>query len=231
MRDPGPIEDAPLRFGNGALLADRQRDDDSGIRRVGKRRENARPEGLARRSTKSVTRPANASSRRLRPFGAHVPRSAELVLEEPGFDVEAVRVHRSVRPLQADDELPTFSGRDRGDSIRGAAFPDLRIPGERQPAGNDRARGERALDRERETRAALRGLRQVVDDTDDRDILALPFRRQRVSQAHFSAGRRVAEAEREGRQDGEGPGNATGRCTTGNDLHSDGTCRDQGGCE
>jgi hypothetical protein len=48
VSNPGPVEDAPLRLGDGALIADGERDDHARVRRVGQRRDNALPDRFAR---------------------------------------------------------------------------------------------------------------------------------------------------------------------------------------
>ena len=62
--------------------------------------------------------------------GAHVARRAEAVLEQPRLDVEAMRVDRAVRSLQADDELPALAGGDLRNGIRDATLVHLGVPGE-----------------------------------------------------------------------------------------------------
>ena len=211
VRDAGAVEGTPLHFGNRALVADGQRDDHSRVRRIGQRRKNARPDPFAR-AEHEIRRAAG--ERVLSPVAlvvAHVAGRANPVFEEPRFDVEAVRVDRAVRPLQTNDELPPFSGGDRRHGIRDAAFWHLRIPGERQPRGNDRVAGQRALDGEGESRAARGRLRQVVDDADDRNVLALPLRGQRIGEAHFCPAGGVAEAEHSRGQHGKHRGDGASK--------------------
>ncbi len=106
--------------------------------------------------------------------GTHVARRAQLVLQQPCLEVEAVRVDGAVRTLEADGEAPPFRCADDG-HIRGA-IACARKPCERQPRGHHGTGREDALDREREARAARRRARQLVDHAHERDVDALPAR-------------------------------------------------------
>src|SRR5215472_6210008 len=61
------------------------------------------------------------------------------------------------------------------------------VPCERDPRRYDRAWRQHLLDLERETRAAVYSLRQLVDDADQLDVATFPGRRQRVGEAQLGA--------------------------------------------
>ena len=196
MRDAGPAEHLPLRFGNRALFADRERDDHAGVRRVGERSKDA----LAHRRARPLHVIGGTAGKRREPrvrvIGAHVTRCTQAVLEQPGFDVEAVRIDGAMRALQANDKPPALAGRNPGHRVDRAALLPLRVPRERELSRHDGAGRLDTLDGEHETRAARRSLRQVVDHADERDVLALPHRRQLIGKPHSCAPRGIAEAER-----------------------------------
>ncbi len=203
VRDARAIEHAPLRLGNRALLADRQRDDHARVGRVRKRREDARAHALARALDVVRRAPGERIEQRIAIAASDVAGGAQAALEHPRLDVEPVRVDRAVRPLQSHDEAPALARRDVGHLI---AVPSLRTCAYQ---ASDRRAGTIARGVSmRSTAKAKRvpradDLRQVVDDADERDIDALPFGRQRVGEPDLRAPARVAEAQRAGSERGK----------------------------
>src|SRR5262249_27069250 len=117
-----------------------------------------------------------------------VPGRSQIVLEQPGLEIETVRIDRAVRALQAHDKLPALAGMRLRDLALCPAVAVLRcVPCERDPRRYDRAWRQHPLDLERETRAAVYSLRQLVDDADQLDVATFPGRRQRVGEAQLGA--------------------------------------------
>ena len=127
---------------------------------------------------------------------ANVTCRAKTILEKPGLDVEAVRIHGSMRPLQSDDQPPSFPGNERWHVVDASVLTVLRVPRTRQMLGHRRTLGFHALDRKCKPSTLLARLGKIVDDADDRDVDAFPCRRQRFAEANLGAPRRVAESER-----------------------------------
>src|SRR5438552_4718400 len=109
VTDAGAKENAPLLVGNGAFVADRQRCDHAGVRPALERGEDARANGLAQ-SLHIIARPARERiEASVALVVANVAGGTQLVLQEPRFDVEAVRVHRPMRALELHGKRPAFT--------------------------------------------------------------------------------------------------------------------------
>ncbi len=196
VRDAGAVEHAPLRLRHRALLADRERDDDAGVGCVRQRRENPPANAGARPLHVIRCAPGEDVDPRIPTAVAHVAGGPQPALEHPRLDIEAVRIDGTVRTLQPDHEAPALAGGDFGRRVAGTLAPPLRIPGQRQPFGDDRSRGFDALDGQGEARAARRGLRQIVDDADERDVHTLPCGRQRIGEPRVRSPGGIPEAQR-----------------------------------
>jgi len=110
VTDPGAKENAPLLAGNGALVADRQRGDDASVGPIPERGEDARADLLAQPLDVVARSAGERVQAAIAIVVANVDRRAKLVLEQPRFDVEAVRVDRAVRPLEPYGEAPALAG-------------------------------------------------------------------------------------------------------------------------
>ena len=146
MSNARAVEDSPLRLRNRALLADRQRDNHARIRRA----RQCAHDAFAHRRARALHVVGCAARKRCEPhvriIVAHVTCRAEAVLQQPRFDIETVRVHRSVRTLEADDQAPALPCDEIRDVVDVAILAALRIPRERQMLRNRRAFGFHALD-------------------------------------------------------------------------------------
>ena len=201
MTDAGAKENAPLLVGNGAFVADRQRCDHAGVRPALERGEDARANGLAQ-SLHIIARPARERiEASVALVVANVAGGTQLVLQEPRFDVEAVRVHRPMRALELHGKRPAFTRVKLRNLGAGLVFAPRSIPAEREPRRHDRAEGDDSLDRERQTRASRSNLRQLVDDADDIDVAAFPGGGQLVGEPDLGAPCAVVEAPK---PDGDG---------------------------
>ena len=135
MGDAGAVEHEPLRFGNRTLIADRQRDQHTGVGGVGQRSTDA----LADRLSRPLHVVARAPGKRCRPgafagMRPHVAGGAQIALEQPRFEVESAGVDVAVRAAQPHDEPPALTRAElrRGGSVSFAAA--LARPRERDPS-------------------------------------------------------------------------------------------------
>ena len=203
MRDSRPIEHAPLGFGNRALLADCQRDDDARVSRVGERGHDA----VTHRRPRALDVIARPSGKRRDPrigrVVADVACRTDAVLEQPRLDIESVRIDRAVRALHPDGQPPALAGDERRHVIGRAVLALLREPRQRDQRRHVCVRGLDPLDGEREAGAACGLLRDAVDHADERNVPALPFRRERISEPAFGAPCGVAESKCTGGRDDE----------------------------
>jgi hypothetical protein len=125
--------------------------------------------------------------------GAHMAGGADAALQQPGLDVEAMRVPGAVRPLQArgeDDALTGVHRRQRGrhglDGVVGEAHLDARR--DVGPGGQDMPHLHT------EAPAGRRALRHAAHRARDPQVLPLPVGWQFVCQAPRSLQRRPAES-------------------------------------
>ena len=149
MRDPGAIEHGPLGLRNGALVADRKRNDHTRVPCIGKRAIDAFANAFAR----PLDVVAPATGKHILPdvggIAADVASRAEALLQQPRFEVEAAGIDVAMRPLEAHGERPALAGADGGDRVVRILVPVLRVPRKRQARRHDRARRQHPLDRER----------------------------------------------------------------------------------
>src|SRR5215813_10382616 len=188
MADSRAIERPPLLVWNRPLVPDRQRRDYTRVRSSPERGEDSIANRLAQ-PFDIVAWPARERIDAPVCIGfPHIPGRSQIVLEQPGLEIETVRIDRSVRALQAHDKLPALAGmRLRGLALCVAVAVLRCVPCERDPRRYDRAWRQHPLDLERETRAAIDPLRQLVDDADQLEVMAFPGRGQRVGEAQLSA--------------------------------------------
>ena len=201
MRHAGAVEHEPLRLGDRALVADGERDQHARVRRAGERGDDAR----AHRLTRALDEVGRTPDERRQPLVgaavAHVAGGAQIVLEQPRFEVEAGRIDVAVRPLQPHVQLPAFARVNLRNGAGRFTLCARREPGKRQSAGHDDVGLHDALDGEGEARALRTVLRKIVDDPHDANIGAFGLRRQRIGEACFRAPRRIADAEHGGCND------------------------------
>src|SRR5262250_719013 len=112
MSDAGAVEDPPLLFGYRALVAYGERGDDTCVRPSVERGEDAVADDFARALNVIAGTPREGVEPPAVIAGADETGGAELVLEEPGFDVEPVRIHRAVGALEPHAERPALAGVD-----------------------------------------------------------------------------------------------------------------------
>src|SRR5713226_8599845 len=108
VRDAGAVEELPFLARNGALVADRQRGENSRGRRRAERRE----EPVAHRLPcllDPVQKTISGSKSFLFTPATHISGRADAALEQPGFVIEAVRIDQPVRPTQAQREEPALA--------------------------------------------------------------------------------------------------------------------------
>jgi hypothetical protein len=204
VRDARPVEYRPLRFRDGALIANGKRDQNAAIRRLGQCAADPLAHTLAGPLNTIAGAPGERDNARVVRVVAHVTRGPQIVLEEPRFEVEAMRIDIAVRTLETRGERPSLAGMHRWRRCgRFVAARTEHVPRERDAMRNDRAGGQHALDREGEARAGLVVLRQVVDDAGDPHVGVLPRGRQCVGQPPIGAPGGIAEAERGTGDDGD----------------------------
>ena len=105
---------------------------------------------------------------------AHIAGGAQIVGQQPRFDVEAMRVDGSVRALQPDRDRPALAGVQHRHVDRRCADREAAVPGKRHTGRHAGFGREDAFDGEGETCAAIGRLRQLVDYADKADIATLP---------------------------------------------------------
>ena len=194
MSDAGAVEQQPLRRWNRALVADRQRSDDAGVRLVLERAQNAIAYRLAV-ARDVVFWPAGKSIEpAIGVVVAHIAGGAQIVDQQPRFDVEAMRVDGSVRALQPDRDRPALAGVQHRPVDGRRADREAAVPGKRHTRRHAGFGGDDAFDGEGKTYAAISRLRQLVDHPDKADIAALPCGRQRIGEPKFGAPRGVEKA-------------------------------------
>src|SRR5215470_4664136 len=188
MADPRAIEHPPLLVWNRPLVPDRQRRDYTRVRSSPERGEDSVANRLAQ-PFNIVAWPARERIDAPVCIGfPDIPGRSQIVLEQPGLEIETVRIDRAVRALQAHDKLPALAGmRLRGLALYVAVAVLRCVPCERDSRRHDRTWRQHALDLERETRAAVYSLRQLVDDADQLDVMAFPGRGQHVGEAQLGA--------------------------------------------
>ena len=169
-------EHFPLLGRNSALFADRECNQHAAIRVVFQRAQHALPQ--AQPQAIHLIHKACRIFRQFRVYAldADVTRCANVALQRPRFKVKPVRIHRSMRALQAHGKLPAFPRHQCGWRFFYTCFAiRLVIPGERD-AGWDHRRfavnvQQDFFNIELEPRPAFSQLRQTRDCTDDFDIL------------------------------------------------------------
>ena len=191
MRHAGVAVERPVVALDRRLVAHRQRGQHAGRGGISQ----SGDDGVAHRLAQPVER---CAARRCEQSVAgtgratHVTGGAHALLEQPQLVVEAMRVHRAVRALQTQCELPALPGLQRR---QGLAAP--RIPADRQARrqGEDGRAGARRLDLQAKAQRLGRALRQPGDDAHDNEIAAFEFRRQGIGQppAGAQAGGRKSE--------------------------------------
>ena len=202
MRDAGAVEHRPLRFGNRALIADRQCHDHTRVRRGGKCRDDSGANALP--GTLHVIAGASGKevASRIEAFGMHVSGRAQSLLQQPRLEIESTRgfpavpcgrFSRTVRYQRS----PAWT---TGASCVGSAGPYRREPRQRKPRRDNGAWRAHALDAEREACALRRVGGQVVDNTDDLDVLAFPRARQFFGEPALRTPGRVAETGQQRRR-------------------------------
>ena len=129
----------------------------------------------------------------------HVAGGAQVLLQQPRFEIEAPGVDVAMRTLEPHRQFPALAGMQQRNLLQWwfvAAVPRFH-PCESDAGRNRGALGEHHFDGKDETQA-LRGHHgQRVDDPDDTQVFAFPCGRQRVGEAQFRAPRRVAETRGE----------------------------------
>ncbi len=109
MRDAGAIEDTPLRLRNGALVPDCERRHYTGIAFIRQCAGDPGPNRLSR----ALHVIAEAARKRRQPdIGrqvANISGRAQVALEQPCLEIEAVRIDVAVRPFQSDRQRPAFA--------------------------------------------------------------------------------------------------------------------------
>ncbi len=199
MAYAGAGEELPLLRIDRVLVADRERDQNARIRTLGQGvadffpRRRAQPlepvPGHPGRHTlgDDLSALIRCAARR----HSHVAGRANAALEQPGLVIEPVRVGAAVRPAQPHRETPALPGPHRKHAP-GIVRRESAVGGEHDAS---RHPGLRRLDVEIEAHAALEGLRQAGDDTDDDDIAPLERRIQPVGKPQVREGRGPGETE------------------------------------
>ena len=184
---PGSGEQLPVVAIDRALVADRKRDDDTAVRRIGQRILQARTRGLARPIDRGAERPDKRGQQALRRFAArraNIAGGANATFQQPCLVVEAVRVGATVRLAQAQVEAPTFPRMNHRIVRRGVRYIAA-VPCQLNPSRQRGAGGQYLLGREFKADPALKVLGQRCDDADDLDVAAFERFRQLVSKAHM----------------------------------------------
>ena len=102
MRDAGAVEHGPLRFGNRALVADRERHDHAGVRRAAQRAQRCASRTRFARALHVVAeRPGERVDALVVARATHITGRAQVVLQQPRFEVEAAGIDVAVRALAA----------------------------------------------------------------------------------------------------------------------------------
>ena len=190
MIDAGAREHLPVRLRDAGLVADRQRGQDAGIGRIAQRF----PEMGAHRFAQSLHQIGRAGGL-FRQYlvvalGIHIADGADVALQCPCLEIEVVRIAGAVRLLQAYGELPAFACTQFQRIVAVAV-----VSGELDVVRYMRTFRLHAFHIESETQAALVQTRHFGHDAGDRDILPLPFVRQRVGQTVLGHPCGIAETQ------------------------------------
>ena len=190
-------EGLPLFGRDRPLVAHDERRDDAAVRATGECVENARAHAFADR-LHPVRRPVHERVEALRIRARpDVAVRAHAALEQPRFVIEAVWIGCAVRPLHAHGEPPPLTGMHVGQLTRAAP------PRERDAPRHSGVLREHFFHVQIEPHAALVGLRKGRDDTDQLDVAAFPFERQRIGHAHVRESGRPEKPRGERRETDE----------------------------
>ena len=208
MRYAGTGKDPPEIGLDHPLVANRQGDENAGVRRVAKRAleavANLLPQPLDQitRCHDKIAEPGVA----LR--FADITRSADVALEQPGFVIEAVGIQVAMRALQAHPQVPALARRHRWRGVKVVVIlrAPTAIPRQGNPGGDCR---RSILDIEVEAHAAFELLRQRGDNTDDFDIAPLVGFGQGIAKALLRAPARPTCAKNKRAHNNGNPGRAT----------------------
>jgi hypothetical protein len=164
------------------LVADRQGNQDAAIWGIAQRALEAFAYGLPE-ALNQIVRPHDQGIDADVAFGlADVTGRPEAAFEQPGLEIEAVRIQAAMGALQAYGQAPALTcpqGWRRLHFIVCLGSPTT-IPGQ----GNARRQGGRCmLDGELESHAALEGLRQAGHDAEHLEIAAFAAFRQSIGQS------------------------------------------------
>ncbi len=214
MRDAGDAVSRPVLRGNGALIAQSQRDDGvgsgdgviappprrgggrEGVRRVLplQRGHHALAQVVAQLRDPVGRRAAKAEKLRGRAHAAHGSGSADALAEQRQFGVVAARIGEAMRALEAHRKLPFLAGMHSRRSFSRAGTVTPRIPAQRHLARYP-GRGGRG-DREDEARGIGVEHRQPGHHAAHLDDLAFERRIEAVGQQRSGAPARQPESER-----------------------------------
>ena len=202
--DAGARKHLPLRLADGALVADRERRQHAGVRRVAERGLNACAHVLAHAFYPVTRTHDDRGEPPVGRTGPHVTRRANVAFEQPRLVIETMRIERAVRPPQAHGQLPPLARAQFGQCRALPCALGRAPPRNRHVAGNDGARCQHALDIELETQAAFVRLRHRRDHADDLDVLAFPFDSQLIGEPHLREPRGPRDSARNTAQSGHG---------------------------
>ena len=185
MIHSGACEDCPLRTRDRLLVANCKGYQHAANRII----RQCLQDSIAHALTGPVDRVSRTPDHRVqksnRGIGTHVARCAYSLLERPGFEVEAVRVHQTGGRAQSDRKRPAFAGAHCGQRMT-----LLEIPADADVLRHAGERGQNALDIELEPDGALMILRQARNHAHDSDIATFPFRGESICEAYVTDQRR-----------------------------------------
>jgi hypothetical protein len=193
----------PVRLPDSALVTDRQRAQDAGVRSLCQHRIHMVADAFAQ-AFHQVARPIDQLLQQMTIAAlTHISAGADVAFQRPRLKVKTVRVQTAVRALEPDRQLPALPGTIQGvPGNRTVRLTGIAVDVMRQ--GNmgrhHRARSQHALHIELETQAALTLLRQAGNDADHLDIPPLPLDRQMVGQSDLSIRGRPEETGGKGQQ-------------------------------
>jgi len=197
--DAGVAEQVPVVALDRALIADRERGEDTGDATL----RDVRVDRVANALAQPLDRMAGARVEQHRGRVADVAGGANALLEQRQLVVEAVRIEVAVRLAQANGEAPALAGTQREARLhQRRVLVEARVPAEGDDA-RDAVRRAAGVDFEAKAQPARPLLRQVRDDTGDDDVAALDPGRQRFHepQRRLRSGQREAGSERCGDHD------------------------------
>ena len=175
MRHCGGVEQRPIGLCNRALVAQRERDEHTCVRLVCQRLAHAFANAVAQLVDVINRASCIRGETTIRLVAAHAAGGAQLVFQQPCFNIETVWVGVTVWPLETHGELPALACMQRWQRLALQFFDARFVPTERDSRRHRGERRQHFFYGKRKAHALCVRLRQFVDDADQFNIATFPF--------------------------------------------------------